>query len=195
VRAREARGEEGAGSAEELCEALLRTWEPVLGDGPRGEFQAHRAQWLSAAAALLGRHPRERLEAALAYMVCDEILGSQALAMPGFGRVADQLIRRAYARRMRASAHWHTSPGSGASMPWGEAKRALERAIQRHGRDGRSKALDELRRQNPLLVRFVEHVRWTSLCEQPFQYVEGRYAELWRELTDQVTSQGEEQSR
>jgi hypothetical protein len=194
VRAREERGNVGAGSAEELCEELLRTWEPVLGEGPRGEFQGHRAQWLSAAAALLRRHPRERLEDALAYMISDEILGSQALTMPGFARVADQLIARAYARCIRASAHRHTQPDGGTTLRWEEAKRALERAIQRHGRDGRSQALDELREQNPLLVRFVERVRWMSLCEQPFQYVERRYAELWRELTCQVTSKGEEQS-
>jgi len=140
---------------------------------------------------VLERHPRDRLFDALAYMVSDEILGSRALTMGGFANVADQLIARAYARRLRTEPN-RIGPRSANAPAWEEAKQALQRAIQRHGRDGRRQALDELAAQSPLLVRFVERVTWGSLCEQPFQYVDRRYAELWGELVEQANQSAEE---
>ncbi len=188
------RGGENSSSPKDLCEALLATWEPALGDSPRSEFRAHQAQWLATAAALLGRHSRERLNSALAYMVTDEILGSQALTMPGFAKVADQLIARAYARRLRNGVPRASTPGADRAPDWEEARQTLQRAIQRHGRDGRRQALEELAQHSELLVRFVERVRWGSLCEQPFQYVDRRYAHLWGELVEKA-NEHEEASR
>ncbi|MGH2887911.1 MAG: hypothetical protein ACRDPA_35325 [Solirubrobacteraceae bacterium] len=186
-------GGEGSKSPEELCEALLAAWEPVLGRSVRREFVAHRGEWLKAAAHLLGRHSRSRLAGALAYMLGDEILGSQAVTMPGFAKVADQLIVRAHARRLRARPFIKSLPGAPAgSLSREEARLALQRAIQRHGRDGRRRALDELAEQSQLLVRFVERVRWASLCEQPFQYVDRRYAEVWGELVTQANQHAQE---
>ena len=176
---------------EELCEALLSAWKPALGDNPRREYEMHRKRWLEAAARVLERHPRDRLSEALAYMVTDEILGSRALTMTGFANVADQLIARAYARRLRTEPN-RMRPRAAGAPAWEEARQALQRAIQRHGRDGRRQALEELAAQSALLVRFVERVRWGSLCEQPFQYVERRYAELWGELVEQTNEPAEE---
>jgi hypothetical protein len=179
-------------SADELCEALVAAWEPALGATPADDYAANRARWLDAAASVLSRHTRPRLQQALGYMVTDEILGSQALNMPGFAKVADQLIARAYARQQRLAIRSAPPPITGDRLGWEDAKQRLQRAIQRHGREGRGAALRELGEQSPLLARFVEQVRWGSLCEQPFQYVERRYAELWRELLEQGNEPGRE---
>jgi len=181
-------------SAEALCEALVAAWEPALGSAPRGDYEAHRRRWLEAAGAVIARHTRPRLESALAYMVTDDILGSQAISMPGFAKVADQLIARAYARRQRLGSQPTPSSGGGERVGWDEAKQQLQRAIQRHGREGRDQALRELAEHSPLLVRFVEQVKWARLCEEPFQYTDRRYAELWRELAAQATENGKERA-
>jgi hypothetical protein len=187
------RGEEMM-SAEQLCEALVGAWEPALGAAPADDFAANRARWLDAATSLVSRHTRPRLEQALGYMVTDEILGSQALTMNGFAKVADQLIARAYARRQRLAIRSAPQPKMEERLGWEDAKQRLQRAIQRHGREGRESALRELGEHSPLLVRFVEQVRWGSLCEQPFQYVERRYAEVWRELVEHSNEQGGERA-
>jgi hypothetical protein len=179
-------GRGGAQSAEEqLCQALVAAWEPALGDIPRGSFDKDRSRWLKAAEGLLQRHPRERLDLAIVYMVGDEILGSEALTMPGFAKVADRLIARAHARRVRLGARGAPAV-AGAGIGWQDAKSELEQAIKRHGRDGRAAALSELARASPLLARFVERVRWTELCEQPMRYVERQYADIWAEITQQA---------
>jgi hypothetical protein len=184
----EGRGE-GGSPAERLCEALLDAWVPALGASPRHDYDAHRPQWLTAAQALLARHPRDRLDGALAYMVTDEILSSQALTMTGFAKVADQLIVRAYARQQRTAARRPLTGADGRS--WEHARPAIERAIQRHGREGRAAALRELAEHDELLVEFVERVRWSTLCERPLQFAERRYADIWSELT-QATQPREE---
>ena len=101
------RGTKGGGdrevAASELCEALVSAWEPALGENPRRCYLADRQRWLAAAAELLERHPRARLQHALDYMLGDEILGSRALSMPGFAQVADQLLARHHARSRRTS--------------------------------------------------------------------------------------------
>jgi len=178
---------EGRGEGErmrqvELCEALLQAWEPALGDTPRRDYETRPARWLQAAAQLLARHPRERLDGALAYMVTDEILGSQALTMAGFAKVADQLIVRAYARRQRETSRTTNKSGAGEGLGWETAKQRLQRAVHRHGREGRAAAVRELGEHSELLVRFVERVRWGSLCERPFEYVDRQYAEVWTDL-------------
>jgi hypothetical protein len=186
------RGESGSSSGEqELCEVLLAIWAPALGDSPRRAFEADQRRWIDAAAALLRRHPRERLDSALAYMVTDEILGSEALTMPGFAKVADKLIARAHARRLRVRAY-AAGPIAAQGVGWQDARTALERAIQRHGRDGRAAALSELSAEDPALARFVERVKWSVLCEQPLRYVERTYAEIWAELTEPTTDTRED---
>jgi hypothetical protein len=183
------RGNGGRGPCspeQELCEALVAAWAPALGDGPRRDYAAHRSRWLTAAHALLERHPRQRLTDALEYMVTDEILGSQALTVTGFAKVADQLIARAYACRQRATTRPARAGAAADGLSWEDARQALEGAVQRHGREGRAAALDELGASSEQLVRFVERVRWTQLCEQPMRFVERRYSELWAEITRQA---------
>lgn len=65
---------------------------------------------------------------------------------------------------------------------WEQARQHLERAIQRHGRDHRDQALTELAAHDPMLVRFVERVRWSVLCDQAIQFSERRYIDLWSEI-------------
>ena len=191
VEIEEARGDR-APAQEQLCEALLAAWAPALGDSPREDYASNRSAWLAAAGALLRRHPRERLDGALAYMVTDEILGSHALTMGGFAKVADQLIARAYARRQRTAVR-RAPTGSGAdARSWEDARHALERAIRRHGREGRAAALRELAARDELFVQFVERVRWGALCERPLQFVERRYAEPWAELVQQANDHQQE---
>ena len=185
-------GERGLHSAEQaLCEALVTAWAPALGDSPRRSFEGNRARWLATAAELLQRHPRGRLDQALAYMVTDEILGSEALTMPGFAKVADKLIARAHARQHRLGTR-STPGGTDHRMGWQDARVKLERAIQRHGREGRAAALRELESENPLLPRFIERVRWSELCEQPLRYVERKYAEIWAEIAQQANDPTEQ---
>ena len=128
---------------------MLAAWEPALGDTPRQSFIANRRRWLNAAAALLERHPRERLDAALDYMVTDEILGSEALTMPGFAKVADKLLARAHARRTRTTTRQPPTPGTTPGLGWPDAKVLLERAIPRHGRDGRKAGARRARDAQP----------------------------------------------
>jgi hypothetical protein len=177
-------GGEGRGLTpeEELCEALIAAWRPALGETCRDTYQAQRAQWLRAARELLARHPRHRLDDAIGYMTRDEILGSQALTMPGLAKVADQLIARAYARRNRLERR-PDAGGSAHAMRWPEARVHLESAVQRYGRDNRAAAVEALEAESKTLVEFVDRVRWGVLCEQPFRYAERRYEEIWAELT------------
>jgi hypothetical protein len=35
---------------------------------------------------------------------------------------------------------------------------------------------------DPRLVRFVERVRWSTLCDQQIQFAERRYIELWSDI-------------
>ena len=41
-------------------------------------------------------------------------------------------------------------------------------------------------------MQFVERARWPALCEQPMQFVERRYADLWAELSQEANEQREE---
>ncbi len=114
-------------------------------------------------------------------MLADEVIGSRALTLPAFEKVVDQLIARHTPGRGRAgpgAAHPSTPDG----LDWSAARQQLERAVQRHGRDQRDQALAELAACDPQLVEFVERVRWSTLCEQPMQFAERRYAELWSEI-------------
>jgi hypothetical protein len=163
----------------------VQAWVPVLGDSLARRYSAEQAKWMAAAGQLLERHSRERIDRALEQMLVDEVVGSRALTMPAFEQVADQLIARQHARRH--SPHAAPLRPHSPHMGWPEAKQHLERAIQRHGRDHRDRALAELAARDALLVRFVERVRWSVLCEQPIQFVERRYAELWTEIVDHST--------
>ncbi len=100
-------GEGGRGLAKQRAASCAKR---CLRRGSRRSATAHaaptgptRRRWLAAAGELLGRHPRARLQHALDYMVCDEILGSKALTLPDFANVADQLLARHHARQRRAS--------------------------------------------------------------------------------------------
>jgi hypothetical protein len=175
-----------------LCNALVEAWRPALGAAVHDAYAADHRRWREAARTLLQRHTRERLDHALTYMVTDEILGSQAITMPGFAKVADQLIARHYARQQRNRLRSAPNAGGGERLGWEEAKRLLERAVARHGRDGRAHAVGELAQANELLAEFVDRVRWARLCEQPMQYVDRQYAEIWAELNEQANQQREE---
>ncbi len=177
-------------AASELCEALVSAWEPALGENPRRCYLADRQRWLAAAAELLERHPRGRLQHALDYMLGDEILGSRALSMPGFSKVADQLLARHHARARRTSTSTAAAPAG--VMGWPAARELLERAAQRYGRDDRRGALAELAGHSELLVVFVERVRWSALCEQQMRYSDGRNAQIWNGLLHDHATNGVE---
>ena len=122
-----------------------------------------RERWLLAAGELLERHPRGRLQHALNYMLTDEILGSRALTIPGFAKVADELLARHHARSRRTGRPQPAAqPGE---IGWAAARELLERAVQRHGRDDRAGALAELSEHSQLLGGVRERVRWSSLCD------------------------------
>lgn len=185
-------GGEGAfDPAEQLCLTFLKAWAPVLGDSPAQNYRVSQAQWQIAASRLLARHTPERLKRAFEQMLADEIVGSRALTMPAFEKVADQLIARHHARSQASRATWGQRPDD-QRLRWPEAKQHLERAIQRHGRDHRDRALAELSARDELLVLFVERVRWSVLCEQPIKFVEGRYTELWSEIVREARPEREE---
>ena len=97
---------------------MVSAWAPALGDSPGNDYAANRSAWLAAAKSVLSRQPRERLDGALDYMVSDEILGSQALNMSGFAKVADQLIARAYARRIRTAGRRGPADVTGDGRSW-----------------------------------------------------------------------------
>ncbi|MGO9754904.1 MAG: hypothetical protein ACLP22_26185 [Solirubrobacteraceae bacterium] len=156
---------------------------------PRRSYLADRERWLAAAGELLERHPRGRLQYALDYMLGDEILGSRALTMPAFAKVADQLLARHHARSRGAT----SPPAAPAGVRgWPAARELLERAAHRYGRDDRAGALAELRTHSELLAVFVERVRWSTLCEQQMRYSDGRYAQLWNELLHDHATGGAE---
>ncbi len=119
-------------------------------------------------------------------MLGDEILGSRALTLPEFAKVADQLLARHHARSRRGGPP--PAPGGPAGMGWPAARELLERAVQRHGRDDRAGALAELAACSELFAAFVERVRWSTLCEQPMRYSASRYAQLWNELLNDHTA-------
>jgi hypothetical protein len=189
----QSKGHGGGGGAEighQLCLSFLQAWAPVLGDSLAGAYEANRREWLAAAQRLLDRHTPERLQRGLEQMLVDEVVGSRALTLPAFEKVADQLIARRHARQ-------HAPRGARESSTigrpsWERAKQLLERAIQRYGRDQRDQALAELRAHDPRLVEFVERVRWSTLCEEPIRFVERRYAEVWSEITAEVDRQRKE---
>jgi len=153
----------------------------VLGDGPARDYLIDQARWRAAAARLLERHTLERLSRAFEQMLADEVIGSRALTLPAFEKVVDQLIARHHARA-RASRPGAAHPSTPDGLDWSAARQQLERAVQRHGRDQRDQALAELAACDLQLVEFVERVRWSTLCEQPMQFAERRYAELWSEI-------------
>jgi hypothetical protein len=165
-----------------LCTSFIEAWEPVLGLTPAHSYDRDRDTWLNAAARLLDRHTPDRLGQALEAMLHDEILAGRALTLPTFEQVCDQLLARQHARK--ASRRNHTpTPASHGHVSWPDARAALERAIQRYGRDGSEKALDELVAVDGMFVQFVGQVRWSVLCEQPMQFAERRYKDIWAELS------------
>jgi hypothetical protein len=173
------RGEGTTDPQERLCEDFLAAWAPVLGDALVQTYRSEEAKWRAAAGRLLERHSVERLHNGFAGMLEDEIVGSRATTLPQFEKVVDQLIVRRHARRQQRSTVGGPRPSAGG---WEDARQHLERAIQRHGRDHRDQALTELAAHDPLLVRFVERVRWSTLCDQQIQFAERRYIEMWSEI-------------
>ncbi len=181
-------GGEAFGPEEELCEALLAAWEPALGDSPRHDSTRTARRWLDdrrrAARSATRANGSTR---ALAYMVTDEILGSagahDARVREG-RRPADRPRLRPPAAPKRTGLADTPAPrcrdvaGGQAGTPARDPAPRPRRIAPRRSQ--------ELAAHNALLVRFVERVKWSSLCEQPFRYVERRYAELWAELTDQA---------
>ncbi len=123
------------------------------------------------------RHSRERLRAAFAQMLEDEIIGSQATTLPKFERVVDRLLARRNALQNKRPA---SAPRGDAG--WSQAQGRIEHAIKRHGRDQRKRAVEDLARVDPRLVAFVERVGWPALCEQEMRFAEPRYRAIWLEL-------------
>ena len=185
------RGRETVDERVLLCQRFVESWEPALGRAPVHTFEHDRTQWLEAAGRLLGRHTSDRLARAFDAMLEDEILAGRALTLPAFEQVCDQLIARQFARSSGRRSR-RTAPGGGTRVSWSEARASLERAVQRHGRDGRDAALGELGEVDGLLVTFVDRVRWSVLCEQPMQFAERRYRDVWAELSAAAEEDREE---
>jgi DnaB-like helicase N terminal domain/DnaB-like helicase C terminal domain len=123
------------------------------------------------------------LQAAFEQMLADEIIGSRATTLPAFERVVDRLLARRHGRQQLPRSPTGCTNASG----WEQARRELERAIGRYGRDQRQAALRDLADSDSRLVTFVERVRWAVLCEQPMRFSERRYRELWSEITDSTS--------
>ena len=98
----------GMGEAEQVCHEFLEAWAPVLGVELANLYRGDQARWTNAARRLRARHSPERLRAAFAQMLEDEIIGSQATTLPNFERVVDRLLARRNALQNRR-------PGSGPS--------------------------------------------------------------------------------
>ena len=171
-------GEEAA-----ICRRFLEAWAPVLGDQLANAYHRDRDGWERCAERLLKRHTHQRLQAAFEQMLADEIIGSQATTLPAFERVVDRLLARRHARQQQPRSPTGRTSASG----WEQARRELERAIGRYGRDQRQAALRDLADSDSRLVTFVERVRWAVLCEQPMRFSERRYRELWSEITDSTS--------
>jgi len=165
------------GDAEQVCREFLAAWAPVLGVELADLYRGDRARWTSAARRLRVRHSPERLRAAFAQMLDDEIIGSQATTLPKFERVVDRLLARRNALQNKRPAR---APRGDAG--WSGARARIEQAIRRHGRDHRKLALEDLVAVDPRLVAFVERVGWPVLCEQEMRFAEPRYRATWLEL-------------
>jgi hypothetical protein len=184
------RGGGRSSSAEKLCEALCRTWEPAIGEAPRRRYTQHRARWLKEAQRLLGEYPHGCLEDALRYALTDRILGSRATTIPGLAEVAEQLIARAYIARQETPPERLAGAG-GAALGWAQARSLLERAIHRHGREGQTAAREELTRRDARFEAFLREIRWSVLCEQPLRYADREYSALWTRLASTDHEHGE----
>jgi hypothetical protein len=166
------------GDAERVCQEFLAAWAPVLGVELADLYRGDQARWTSAACRLRRRHSPERLRAAFAQMLEDEIIGSQATTLPNFEGVVDRLLARRNALQKRRPV---SSPRGDAG--WSGARARIEQAIRRHGRDRRKLAIEHLAGVDPRLVTFVERVGWPVLCEQEMRFAEPRYRAIWLELT------------
>jgi hypothetical protein len=175
-----ARGKQRTEDLEELlCEDLLATLQPRNGDGPRRVFEQKRGMWLRAAGEVLTRYSSEQARVAMAYMLTDPVKGSAGVTMPGFARVVDELLFRAGSEATRVQAAAQRHPG----IPWGLARTRLERAIHRHGKDGREEALSELEQESPLYGAFIKSLTWHTICAQPLHY--GQFQQAWEALAGQ----------
>jgi hypothetical protein len=167
-------GDRGLIDQERLCEALLTTLQPRLGDGPRRIFERDHRRWLAAAGKVLERYPAEQLQPAMRYMLTDRILGSKGVTMPGFERIVDELLFRAGTTADNA----HHDDGQ--AIPWSAARRRLERAITQYGADRYTEALAELQAEHELYGRFIAQVRWQQLCSQPLHFPQ--FEQAWKTL-------------
>jgi hypothetical protein len=168
------------GDAEQVCQEFLAAWAPVLGVELVDLYRSDEVRWTKAARRLGARHSHERLRAAFAQMLEDEIIGSQATTLPKFERVVDRLLARRNALQNKRPAA--TTPRGDAG--WSGARARIEQAIKRHGRDHRKLALADLAAVDPRLVTFVERVGWLVLCEQEMRFAEPRYRAFWLELAE-----------
>jgi hypothetical protein len=159
----------------------------VLGVELAELYRGDRARWIKAARRLCVRHSRERLRAAFAQMLEDEIIGSQATTLPKFERVVDRLLARRNALQNKRPA---SAPRADAG--WSQARARIEQAIKRHGRDHRKLAVEDLAGVDPRLVVFVERVGWPTLCEQEMRFAEARYRAVWLELAQTHQPQTED---
>ena len=119
------RGGEGIGQAarDELCETLLSAWEPALGDSPRRGYDADPSGWLDGRRRAARRAtPGRGYSTRWTTWSATRSSAPRALTMPGFAKVADQLIARDHARQQRVSASGPRAAGGG--LGWAEARGA-----------------------------------------------------------------------
>ncbi len=174
-------GEGGERQEVRLCIELVAVLAESRGPAPGRRYAAQADAWHAAAARVLADHPLAKVLEAIAYLPCDQIVGTKVRGMPDLERHIEDLRHRAHAARAAAGAR--AVPDGPGGLGWPEAKAALMRAVQRHGAGGKQAALVELGERDGLLARFVERVGWGALCQSPIEKQDYAYRTSWDDLT------------
>ena len=173
-------GEGGDREEVRLCVELVGVLGESRGPAPGRRYAADADGWHAAAARMLADHPLAKVLEAIAYLPCDQIVGTKVRGMPDLERHIEDLRHRAHAAKATAGA---AMPDGLGVLGWPEAKGALMRAVQRHGAGAKQAALVELGERDGLLPRFVERVGWGALCQSPIEKQDYAYRTSWDELT------------
>jgi hypothetical protein len=180
-------GEEGDSEEVGLCVELVRVLAESRGPAPGRRYSAEIALWHASARRVLADHPVAKVLEAIAYLPCDQIVGTKVRGMPDLERHIEDLRHRAHAACVAAGVRPAAAPP--AALSWPEAKAVLMRAVQRHGAGARQAALLELGERDPLLRRFAEQVGWGALCQSPIDKQDCAYRTSWDDLSRQAATE------
>lgn len=173
-----------------LCRALVAVLSETRGPTAGRRYSAEAAAWEKAAGRLLADHPLGKLREAIAYLPCDQVVGTKVRSMPDFERHVEDLRHRAHAAKLQQATARTPGKAMVGGLAWSEAKGLLIRAIGRHGAGAKAVALAELEAVDPLLRRFAEQVGWGALCRSPFEKQDYVYRMSWDVLSrERVTEE------